>query len=104
MVLLFNTEDECLLLNAKCQTTEFIYFVNELFGTPLYIIGVTKIMGREYRDAFIDEKKTKNIKKLSLTQLNKLLIKKPADQANDLKAIALKYFGDALIIEDDFNE
>lgn len=104
MVLLFNTEDECLLLNAKCQTTEFIYFVNELFGTPLYIIGVTKIMGREYRDAFIDEKKTKKIKKLSLTQLNKLLIKKPADQVNDLKAIALKYFGDALIIEDDFNE
>lgn len=104
MVLLFNTEDECLLLNAKCQTTEFIYFVNELFGTPLYIIGVTKIMGREYRDAFIDEKKTKKIKKLSFTQLNKLLIKKPADQANDLKAIALKYFGDALIIEDDFNE
>lgn len=104
MVLLFNTEDECLLLNAKCQTTEFIYFVNELFGTPLYIIGVTKIMGREYRDAFIDEQKTKKIKKLSLTQLNKLLIKKPADKANDLKAIALKYFGDALIIEDDFNE
>ncbi|WP_052663470.1 DNA polymerase III subunit gamma/tau [[Mycoplasma] testudinis] len=99
IVVLFENEDESILLNAKSQTVEFIHFCNQLFGKPLYVIGVTKSMAKNWTNNFKKIKSEKTIERLDLSQISKFIIKKPSTEE-----IALDYFGDDLKIEDSSDE
>lgn len=95
MVLLFDDEDQSILLNLENSKDNFIEFVNELFGSPLLIMGVTKKTAKELTNTFIHAKKNNEIKDLNSNYFAKLIISKKST-----KEIALEYFGDDLKIED----
>lgn len=95
MVLLFDDEDQSILLNLENSKDNFIEFVNELFGSPLLIMGVTKKIAKDLTNTFIHAKKNNEIKDLNSNYFAKLIISKKST-----KEIALEYFGDDLKIED----
>lgn len=95
IVLLFDDEDQSILLNIENSKDNFIAFVNELFGSPLLIMGVTKKTAKELTSTFIHAKKNNEIKDLNGDYFAKLIISKKST-----KEIALEYFGDDLKIKD----
>lgn len=95
MILLFDDEDQSILLNLENSKDNFIEFVNELFGSPLLIMGVTKKNAKDLTNTFIHAKKNNEIKDLNSNYFAKLIISKKST-----KEIALEYFGDDLKIED----
>lgn len=95
IVLLFDDEDQSILLNLENSKDNFIEFVNELFGSSLLIMGVTKKTAKELTNTFIHAKKNNEIKDLNGDYFAKLITTKKST-----KEIALEYFGDDLKIKD----
>lgn len=94
MILLFDDEDQSILLNVENSKDNFIEFVNELFGSPLLIMGVTKKTAKDLTNTFIQAKKNNEIKDLNNNYFAKLITSKKST-----KEIALEYFGDDLKIK-----